>query len=144
MTSKTETRGVFDEVNPQALGMPRGFTNGLLVRAGYDLLFVSGQTAATNGKVADRSFVKQFAEALDKTLAVVRAAGGAPEHIVRMTVYVTDIEAYRDSRPQLNVVWRERMARHYPAMTLVAVSHLVDLDAAVEIEATAALPPHRR
>ena len=142
---KTQTRGVFDEINPAALGTPRGFNHGLFVPPGFGLLFVAGQTAANAaGEVADGSFVSQFAVALDKTLAVVVAAGGTPEHIVRMTVYVTDMEAYRASRGPLNAVWRERMGRHYPAMALLGVSQLVDADASVEIEATAALPPSTR
>ena len=145
MTIKTPALGLFDEINPPALGAPRGFNHGLLVKPGWSLLFVAGQTAATiDGEVRDRSFVGQFTEALDKTLAVVRGAGGRPEHIVRMTVYVTDMEAYRSSRACLNTVWRERMGRHFPAMALVAVSELVDRDATVEIEATAAFPPPAR
>jgi enamine deaminase RidA (YjgF/YER057c/UK114 family) len=139
---KGEAMTLFDEINPPALGAPRGFNHGLVVPPGCTLLFVAGQTAAsTNGVVGDRAFVSQFTEALDKTLAVVRAAGGAPEHVVRMTVYVTDMEAYRASRKCLTSVWRERMGRHYPAMALIAVTELVDRDATVEIEATAALPP---
>jgi enamine deaminase RidA (YjgF/YER057c/UK114 family) len=91
--------------------------------------------------VSDVAFVSQFAEALRKTIAVVEAAGGSADHIVRMTVYVTDVECYRQSRSSLNVVWRDMMGRHYPAMALVEVTRLVDRDATVEIEATAALPP---
>jgi enamine deaminase RidA (YjgF/YER057c/UK114 family) len=142
---KTQTRGVFDEVNPAALGTPRGFNHGLFVPPGFGLLFVAGQTAANSaGEVADAAFVSQFAVALDRTLAVVTAAGGTAEHIVRMTVYVTDLDAYRASRGLLNAIWRERMGRHYPAMALIGVSQLVDADATVEIEATAALPPSPR
>ena len=143
MAIRTETTNVFDEINPPALGAPRGFNHGLLVPPGWGLLFVAGQTAATTaGVVRDIAFVSQFAEALQKTIAVVAAAGGTPEHIVRMTVYVTDMDAYRESRASLTGVWREMMGRHYPAMALVEVSRLVDPDATVEIEATAALPPH--
>jgi enamine deaminase RidA (YjgF/YER057c/UK114 family) len=132
---------LFGEINPPALGTPRGFNHGLLVQPGCSLLFVAGQTAtAVDGKVHDHAFASQFAAALDKTLAVVRAAGGGPEHIVRMSVYVTDMAAYRESRSCLSTVWRERMGRHYPAMVLVAVSELVDREATVEIEATAAFP----
>ncbi len=141
MTINTEAMGLFEEINPPALGAPRGFNHGLVVEPSWRLLFVAGQTAATvDGDVRDRTFVGQFTEALDKTLAVVRAAGGSAENIVRMTIYVTDIEAYRASRSCLNGVWRERMGRHYPAMALVAVTELVDRDANVEIETTAALP----
>jgi enamine deaminase RidA (YjgF/YER057c/UK114 family) len=145
MSIKVEATRLFEEINPPALGAPRGFNHGLVVEAGCRLLFVAGQTAATvDGTVRDRAFVSQFTEALDKTLAVVRAAGGSPDHVVRMTIYVTDIEAYRASRSCLTTVWRERMGRHYPAVALIAVTELVDRDATVEIEATAALPPSPR
>ena len=137
-----ESVRVFDEINPPALGAPRGFTHGLLVPPGCSLLFIAGQTAANNsGEIADGSFESQFAVALDKVLAIVHAAGGNAGHIVRMTVYVTDIDVYRASRSRLNNVWRERMGRRYPAMALVAVTDLVDVGAVVEIEATAAIPP---
>ena len=142
MTIKTEPKGFFEEINPPALDAPRGFSHGLIVEPHWRLLFVAGQTAATVDRdVGDGAFVSQFTEALDRTLAVVRAAGGSPQHVVRMTIYVTDIEAYRASRSRLNDVWRERMGRHYPAMALVGVTELVDRNATVEIEATAALPP---
>ena len=134
---------VFEHINPPALGEPRGFNHGLLSPPGWRLLFVAGQTATTiTGEVVDRAFVSQFAEALRKTIAVVHEAGGGPEHIARMTVYVTDIEAYRDNRSNLSEVWRECMGRFYPAMALVEVSGLMDADATVEIEATAVLPAH--
>lgn len=135
----------FEDVNPPELGTPRGFNHGIIVHPGCSLLFVAGQTATgLDGEVHDRDFVSQFTTVLDKTLAVVREAGGTAEHIVRMTVYVTDMELYRTSRPCLTKAWRERMGRHYPAMALVAVTELVDRDATVEIEATAAIPASSR
>jgi enamine deaminase RidA (YjgF/YER057c/UK114 family) len=105
------------------------------------VLFVAGQTAANgDGHITEPGFVHQFQVALDKTLAVVQAAGGGPEHVARMTVYVTDMNAYRESRSCLGDIWRNRMGRHYPAMALLGVSHLVDEGATVEIEATAVVP----
>jgi enamine deaminase RidA (YjgF/YER057c/UK114 family) len=131
----------FTRINPPELGAPRGFTHGLLAPEGWRVLFVAGQTAADGGgQVANRAFVAQFIAALEKTLAVVRAAGGGPEHIGRMTVYVTDLDAYLESRPVLRQKWRERMGDHYPAMALVGVTRLVDAAATVEIEATAMIP----
>jgi enamine deaminase RidA (YjgF/YER057c/UK114 family) len=131
----------FTPINPTGLEPPRGFTHGLLGSGGSRVLFVAGQTAAdARGQVADRGFVPQFAAALEKTLAVVRAAGGRPEHIGRMTVYVTDVDAYTQSRSALRDTWRERMGDHYPAMSLVGVTRLVDAAAVVEIEATALIP----
>ena len=82
----------------------------------------------------------QFETALTRVLAVVEAAGGRAEHVGRMTVYVTDVEAYRHARPALGDVWRRLFGGHYPAMTLVEVSRLVDVHAVVEIDAIAMLP----
>lgn len=128
-------------VNPDALGQPRGWSNGILAPAGARVLFVAGQTAADGaGHVADRGFVAQFETALVRALTVVAAAGGRPEDVGRMTIYVTDMEAYRVQRAAIGDIWRRHMGRWYPAMTLVAVSSLVDPDASVEIEVTAVVP----
>ena len=131
----------FEVLNPAALGEPRGWNHGLLAPAGGRVLFVAGQTAtAPAGHIETPDFAAQFALALDRVLAVVRAAGGEPSHIGRMTIYVTDLAAYRDARRELGAAWRARLGRHYPAMALVEVSGLVDAGALVEIEATAVLP----
>ncbi|WP_420449741.1 RidA family protein [Candidatus Palauibacter sp.] len=133
--------GAFEVLNPTALGEPRGWNHGLLAPAGGRVLFVAGQTATgPEGHIETPDFAAQFALALDRVLAVVRAADGEPSHIGRMTIYVTDLAAYRDARRELGAAWRARMGRHYPAMALVEVSGLVDSGALVEIEATAVLP----
>lgn len=130
-----------DLINPAELGEPRGWTHGILAPAGSRLLFVAGQTAAdASGRVLAADFPSQFDGALAKTLTVIRAAGGRPDDIARMTVYVSDLDAYRDARPHLREVWRARMGSHYPAMALVEVSRLLDAGALVEIETTAVLP----
>ncbi len=130
-----------DRINPSELGTPRGWTNGLLAPARSRILFVAGQTATdAAGRVTDAEFVAQFDAALAKVMTVVRSAGGRPEDVARMTVYVSDLDAYRDSRKALAEVWRGRMGRHYPAMTLVEVRRLVDEGAMVEIDAVAVLP----
>jgi enamine deaminase RidA (YjgF/YER057c/UK114 family) len=129
-------------VNPASRGRPRGFSHGVLAPPGWRALAVAGQTAAdADGHIATPEFVGQFAAALDKVIEVVRTAGGAPHHITRMTVYVTDLDAYRATQPTLGDVWRRHMGSHYPAMALVGVSGLVDRLASVEIEADAMLPP---
>jgi enamine deaminase RidA (YjgF/YER057c/UK114 family) len=133
--------GFFTLVNPPTLGRPSGFSHGLLAPSGGRLLFVAGQTAADErGHIGERGFTAQFETALRKALAVVEAAGGHREHVARMTIYVTDLDAYLASRRALGDLWSRHMGAHYPAMALVQVTRLVDADAAVEIEATAVLP----
>jgi enamine deaminase RidA (YjgF/YER057c/UK114 family) len=128
----------FEIVNPESLGEPRGWNNGILAPPGSRLLLVAGQAGWEEGAAGEPpAFVEQFARALDKTLAVVSAAGGAPSDVARLTIYVTDLVAYRAGRRALGEAWRARFGRHYPAMTLVEVKGLVDRGALVEIEATA-------
>lgn len=130
----------FDLINPPELGEPKGWTNGMLAPPGARVLFVAGQDAAEpESVVTTDDFVEQFGLALGKTVAVVRAAGGGPESIGRMTIYVTDVATYRAARSDLGPVYREHMGRHFPAMALVEVRALVDPRAVVEIEATAAV-----
>lgn len=132
----------FRIVNPPSLGEPRGWNNGMLAAEEGRVLFVAGQVASDeSGSVPEGlGFVGQFGLALDRAVAVVRAAGGGPEHIGRLTMYVTDMEAYRQSLRSLGPVYREHMGPHYPAMTLVQVASLVERHALVEVEATAVIP----
>jgi len=132
----------YERIDPEELGAPRGFTHGMLAPAGGRLLLVAGQDAAERGgSVTAADFLAQFSIALAKVLTVVRAAGGGPEDIGRLTVYVTDVAEYRANRPGLGDAWKAVMGRHYPAMALVQVEALVDPAARVEIEATAVIPP---
>jgi len=129
-------------VNPESLGEPRGWSHGMLAPAGGRVLFVAGQTArGPDGGIVPGGFVSQFDLALGRVLRVVREAGGEPRDVGRMTVYVTDLAAYRGSLASLGEAWRRHMGRHYPAMALVEVQGLVDEGALVEIEATAVLNP---
>lgn len=132
----------WDRINPEELGPPRGWTNGMLAPAGGRILFVAGQDAAPpGGEVTTDDFVEQFEIAVKKILLVIQGAGADASAIGRMTVYVTDLDAYRSSRKEIGEVWRAHMGRHYPAMALVEVSRLLDPRGKVEIEATAVLPP---
>ena len=125
-------------VNPTSLGEPRGWTNGVLAPAGARTLFVAGQTGVESGDDGESpAFAEQFARAMDKILVVVREAGGDASSVARITVYVTDLEAYRSSRHALRDAWLTRFGAYYPAMALVEVKGLVDRGALVEIEATA-------
>jgi enamine deaminase RidA (YjgF/YER057c/UK114 family) len=132
--------GRFAIINPEELGAPRGFNNGLLAQAGGRTLFIAGQTArATSGQVPAADLVSQFDTALGNALAVLREAGGEPGDIGRFTIYVTDMAQYRASLKSLGEAYRRRMGTHFPAMALVEVKSLVDPQAVVEIEATAVL-----
>ena len=130
----------FAIINPEELGAPRGWNNGMLTQAGGRLLFVAGQTARdVSGQVAASDFVSQFDLALGNVLAVLRQAGGEPGDVGRLTIYLTDMAQYRASLKPLGEVYRRRMGTHFPAMALVEVKSLVDERAVVEIEATAVL-----
>ncbi len=130
----------FEIVNPEALGAPKGWNNGLLAPKDGRLLFIAGQAGWEEGARGEPpGFAGQFARALDKVLAVLEAAGGRPADLGRIMIYVTDLEAYRASRKEIGEGWRARLGRHYPAVALVQVSGLVDRGALVEIEATAVL-----
>ena len=116
---------------------PRGYANGVVVTG--KTLFVAGQVGWDAQQAFDPRFEAQFAQALDNVLAVVRAAGGAPESVVKMTVYVTDLPAYRSSQKACGAAWRARFGKHFPVMALVGVAGLVERGALLEIEATACL-----
>lgn len=129
-------------VNPASRGRPQGFSHGMMAPAGWRTLRVAGQTAAADdGSVPDPAFPAQFDAALGRVVEVVCTAGGGPQHVARMTIYVTDLDAYRAARRSLGAIWQKHMGAHYPAMALVGVAGLVDAAASVEIEADAALPP---
>ncbi len=125
-------------VNPPQLAKPRGYSHGVKGRG--ELLFVAGQIGwDAEARLVSDDFVAQFAQALDNVLAVVRSAGGAPESVARLTIYVADKAEYVAAARALGAAWRERMGRHYPAMALVEVKSLLEPGARVEIEATAIL-----
>ena len=129
-------------VNPPRLAPPKGFSHGILVPAGGRTLYVAGQIGDdSTGRIVCADFPGQFRRALENVLEVVQAAGGNAGHLVRMTVYVTDLKAYRASREALGGVWREVIGKTYPAMALLEVKGLYEPGALIEIEATAVIPP---
>lgn len=124
---------------PPGWTRPRGYANG--VEADGRLVFVAGQVGWTpEGKFEARTLPTQFAQTLDNTLAVLRCAGAGPEHVVRMTWYVTDKRAYLDALTEIGATWREKMGKHYPAMAVVEVKALIEDEALIEIETTAVVP----
>lgn len=140
LDGRNPVNGRFAIVNPEELGAPRGWNNGMLATAGSRTLFIAGQTGRDgSGRVPAADFVSQFDRALGNVLAVRRRAGGEPGDLGRFTIYVTDMAQYRASLKPLGEVYRRRMGAHFPAMALVEVTSLVDPQAVVEIEATAVL-----
>lgn len=128
-------------VNPKTLPEPRGFNHGMLGAAGGRVLCVAGQPALDSlGRVASTKFVPQFTQALRNVVRVVEAAGGGPEDVGRLTIYVTDMAEYLTSRNALGAAYQEVFGKYYPAMSLVQVTALVDDGAQVEIEAMAVIP----
>lgn len=130
-------------VNPR--GQPSGWNDGMLAPTGGRVLFVAGQTGRdASGRVPASGFAAQFSQALANVLEVLQAAGAGPPDVGRMTIYVTDLAAYRASRKELASIWQEKMGKHYPATALLEVKGLVDENAVVEIEATAVMPAWKR
>lgn len=130
----------YEIVNPESLGAPKGWNHGMLASAGGRILFIAGQIATDSaGRIVATNFVEQFSLALGNVLAVVARAHGTPEDIGRLTIFVRDIDAYLGARKELGVAYRALMGTHYPAMTLVEVTRLVEPAAMVEIEATAVI-----
>ena len=129
-------------INPQTLGAPRGYSNGMLAPAGGRLLCVAGQVGwDSQQRVVSEIFAEQFDQALANVLAVVREAGGEAGDLARLTIYVTDHREYLREVARVGELYRQRMGRHFPAMALIEVSALLEPGAKVEIEATAVLPP---
>jgi enamine deaminase RidA (YjgF/YER057c/UK114 family) len=123
-------------LQPPGWPRPKGYANG--VETEGRLVFVAGQVGWTPaGKFADASLAGQLRQALDNTLAVLREAGAGPEHVARMTWYVTDKRAYLAALAEIGAIWREKMGRHYPAMAVVEVKALIEDAALIEIETTA-------
>lgn len=130
------TELVIDEAGPP----PKGYADGRIGRG--PVLHIAGQVGWKNGVFEAKDLLGQFAQALDNVLRVLTLAHGHVEDIAEMTIYVTDIPAYRNSRKQLGPIWRERLGTFFPAMALVGVSALVEPEALVEIQAVAYLEHH--
>lgn len=131
----------FKLINPEALGVPRGYSNGLLADSSGKLLFIAGQIAWDNDQqIVSDDFVEQFDQALANVLTVVRAAGGAADNIVRLVIYVTNKIEYRERTKEVGERYRKHLRKHFPAMVLVQVAGLLDDRAKVEIEGMAVIP----
>jgi enamine deaminase RidA (YjgF/YER057c/UK114 family) len=119
---------------------PVGYANG--IAASGTIVFVAGQVGWDADQVfRSEEIVPQFQQALENVLEVLAEAGGRPEHICRMTAYCCDKPAYLAARAELGRIWRRRMGKHYPAMSMIFVSDLLDAPGKIELEATAVIPP---
>ncbi len=126
-------------VQPEGWPRPRGYANGVLAEG--RLLFISGQVAWDEREqfVSD-DIVEQVRQALKNTLTMLRAGGARPEHVARMTWYITDKREYMARAREIGAAYRECMGTHYPAMSMVQVASLMEDRAKVEIETTAVIP----
>ena len=130
----------FEFINPEALGAPRGYANGVLADAGGRLLFIAGQVAwDENQRIVSDGLVEQFDRALANVLTVLSEVDGQAEQIARLVIYVTDKGEYRDRMKEIGERYRARMGKHFPAMVLVEVKSLLEDGAKIEIEGTAVL-----
>jgi len=127
-------------LQPPGWARPKGYSNGIATRGGK-LVFIAGQVGwSGDGSWREGGFAGQFRQALANVLAVLGEAGGKPEHVARLTWYVLDKQEYLAALADVGAAYRELMGRHYPVMTVVQVSGLVEDRARLEIEATAVVP----
>jgi enamine deaminase RidA (YjgF/YER057c/UK114 family) len=117
-----------------------GYANGIAVEPGR-IVFIAGQVGwDAQQKFQSSEIPPQFDQALQNVLAVLAEAGGRPEHICRITAFCCDKPAYLAARPQLGAIWKRLMGRHYPCMSMIFVSDLLDSPGKIELEATAVVP----
>jgi enamine deaminase RidA (YjgF/YER057c/UK114 family) len=126
------------QLNPPGWPKPKGYANGIKARG--EMIFVGGMVGWDEQQRFPKGFIAQTEQLLKNIIAVLREGGAGPEHVARMTWYVTDMDAYRKSLPELGRIYRAAMARNFPAMALVQVKSLVEPEALLEIETTAMLP----
>jgi len=134
----SKPRDAHTVLQPVGWRRPQGYSDGIKARG--ETIFVGGMIGRNPEGEFRVGLVAQARQALANILAVVVEGGGRPEHIVRLTWYVTDMDAYLAAREELGDAYRAVMGKHFPAMALVEVSRLVEPEAMVEIEATAVLP----
>ena len=127
-------------VIPPGWKTPSGYAHG--VSAAGRVVVTAGQIGCNpvSGAFESDDFAEQAAQALKNVMAVLQAAGARPEHLVRLTWFITDRDAYLKARKTIGTAYREIVGRNYPAMSVVVVSALLEQRAKVEIEATAVVP----
>jgi enamine deaminase RidA (YjgF/YER057c/UK114 family) len=126
-------------VNPEELGRPSGFSHATVAHG--RTVFLAGQTALNaDGVIVGDDVVAQFEQALGNLLTALKAAGGGPDDLTSMTVYIVDMEDYKAHAREIGGVWKRLVGRHYPAMAGIGVARLWDAEALVEVQGYAVLP----
>ncbi len=126
-------------VQPPHFAAAKGYSNGMV--ASGQTLYIAGQVGwERDQRFVAKDFTGQFKRALQNVVDVVEAAGGQAQHLVQMTIYATDVSAYRGALKEVGVAWQSTVGMHFPAVALVGVSELVEPEAVVEIVAIAVLP----
>ncbi|TQS93526.1 RidA family protein [Arthrobacter sp. TS-15] len=125
-------------INPESLPKPSGFAHGIL--AG-NTVFLGGQTALDkNMKIVPGGIVEQFTQAFTNVLTTLREAGGQPEDLVNVTIYLTDVDDYMANGREIGRIWREMAGSQYPAMAGIGVTRLWQKEALIEIQGIAVIP----
>ena len=126
-------------VNPASLARPSGFSHAVVARG--PTVHLAGQTGMTpDGAIVEGGVVAQFEQALGNLLTALAEAGGAPEHLASLTVYIVDLDDYRAHARDIGQVWQRLVGGEYPAMAGIGVARLWDADALVEVQGLAVLP----
>ena len=127
-------------VSPDTMAPARGFSHAVVATAGRTV-YVAGQVAMdASGAVVGETLAEQLGVALDNVVAALAACDALPEHVVSMTMFTTDVAAYRASLKEVGAAYVARFGRHFPAMALLGVSELVEPKALIEVVATAVVP----
>ncbi|MBN8936927.1 MAG: RidA family protein [Rhizobiales bacterium] len=125
-------------LQPPGWPQPKGYANGIKARG--EFVFVGGMVGWDENETFAKGFAAQAKQALQNIRAVLAEGGAGPEHLVRLTWYVLDIDEYRDARRELGAAYRDVLGDNFPAMALVQVGRLFEPEARLEIEATAVVP----
>jgi enamine deaminase RidA (YjgF/YER057c/UK114 family) len=122
-----------ERVNPEGLAKPVGFSHAVLGEG--RIVFLAGQTALDpNGRIVGTDVVAQFEIALSNLLTALRAAGGTPQQLASLMIYIVDVDDYKAHAGEIGTVWRRLVGTDYPAMAAIGVARLWDVDALVEVQ----------
>jgi enamine deaminase RidA (YjgF/YER057c/UK114 family) len=134
---------VIERINPPELARPSGFAHAVVATG--RTVFLAGQTALdADGRIVPGGLAVQFERALQNLLVALRAAGGGPEHLAQLTIYIVDMDDYRARAREIGAVWQRLVGRQYPATAGIGVARLWDVEALVELQGSAVLPADDR